>query len=187
MKRISHWSIISLVVFASVAVLGLVLLFRTHLVDLAYDNNPENVVIYADIRSYPGAPPPGQECLGKFFPRLRIWGDGLVFLDISDVGVNPPWQWNGYLTPIQLQSVLKLFEGQGFFGSWTPEVPNPAGTYLRVGVHLKAQSVEYYSGEMELKLSTQLTNQIMPVLQPLAQQNANDARISTVLAESCGH
>lgn len=188
MRRISRWSIVSLVVLASVAVLGPVWLFRTRLVDLTYDDRPQSVVIYADRRTYPGAPPPGQECLGKFFPRLRIWGDGFVFLDTSTYGKNPPWRWSGYLTPEQLYSILKSLDEQGFFGGWTPPGPNPAATYLRVGAHLKAQSVEYMSGDMEPNLYTQLTDQVMPSLQPLAQQNAIDARLSNLLAEfkSCG-
>jgi len=188
MGRISRWLIISLIVLAFVAVLGLVLLFRTRPADLAYDNGPDSVVIYADIRSYPGAPPPGQECLGKFSPQLRIWGDGLVFLDTSAYGKNPPWHWSGYLTPVQMQSVLKSLEGQGFFGDWTPTGPNPAATYLRVGAHLKAQSIEYMTGDLEPRLYTHLTDQIMSGLQPLTQQNANDVRLLGVLAglKPCG-
>ena len=60
MKPISPRSIISLLVVASLAVLGLVVLFRPQPVDLAYDNGSESVVIYADIQPIPGGNFSGQ-------------------------------------------------------------------------------------------------------------------------------
>lgn len=181
MKSKFHWQIISVVVFA-LAVIGLLLL-QVQPVDLAYDNNPESEIIYADLYWLAGSPTPGEECYAKFFPRLRIWGDGLVFLDVSYAGKEQPWYWSGYLTPDQIRYLLKSLQAQDFFGSWTPEGPNPSGTSLRIGAHLKTQSVEYYSGDLGPKLYTQLMDQIMPSLQPLVEQKVNDPRILSVLSE----
>ncbi len=75
-----------LILFGLFVSLLLLLSRRIHQPDLAFDPSPDNVVIYADIQPFPGGPPPDQPCLGRYFPRLRIWGDGLVFLDISQAG-----------------------------------------------------------------------------------------------------
>jgi hypothetical protein len=178
--------------FASAIIIGLVFTVRALWIGpgspykpgtmIPYDNNPDNVVVYTDIRTYPGAPPPGQECLGRYFPRLRIWGDGLVFLEISSANVNQPSLWSGHLTPNQMQLILNFLNKQGFFDSWTPQVPNPAGTGLQIGTHLKERSFEY-SLDLETNIYTQLIAQLLPELQPFSQQTLNDARLTQVLAE----
>src|SRR5574341_1608386 len=150
-----------------------------------YDNSPYALVIFADIQPYPGAPPPGKECLRRFVPRLRIWGDGLVFIDIAMFGKTPPFQWNGQLDREQLRAILKFLSEQGFFDKWDPGTPNPAGTWFRMGANLKSKNVEYSGGDLEPPLYAGLVRQIMPRLTPLSEASS-DARIKKLLAENKG-
>jgi len=153
--------------------------------NLDYDSSPNAIIIYADIQPYPGAPPPGKECLRRFVPRLRIWGDGLVFLDIGMFGRTPPFQWNGQLDCEQLRTILKFLNEQGFFVKWEPGMINPAGTWFRMGANLKSKDVEYSGGDLEPPLYADLVRQIMPHLTPLSEQ-PSDARIRILLAENKG-
>lgn len=153
--------------------------------NLDYDNSSNAIVIYADIQAYPGAPPPGKECLRRFVPRLRIWGDGLIFLDIGMFGRTPPFQWNGQLDQEQLRSILKFLNDQGFFGKWNPGIPNPAGTWFKMGANLKSKNVEYLGGDLEPQLYADLVRQIMPHLTPLEEQ-PSDMRVRTLLSENKG-
>ncbi len=181
------WIFVSSLVIVSLAVLGLLARLRRQQPDLAYDSHATSVVIYADMRWYPGATPPDQPCLGQFFPRLRVWGDGLVFLDVSQAGLEGPVQWSGNLTSAQLQSALETLNANGFFSGLTPGIPNPAGTWLRIGVHLQTKSFEYQMGDLNPTLYVQLIDQIKPHLKPINQQEEMDSRIKSILAviQSC--
>lgn len=154
---------------------------RPRSLDLAYDPNPDNAVISADLRSYAGAPPPDQPCLGQYFPRLRIWGDGLVFLDISTASSTASGRSSGRITPSQINSALTLLAENGFFGGFTPAGPNPAGTSLRLAIHVRSQSAVFESGDITLKLYTQLVDQLKPYLQPIPRSESDDSRVQNIL------
>ena len=49
-----------------------------------YAADPQTVVIYADLEINSGAPRLGVTCRFPSVPVLRVWGDGLAFLRISD-------------------------------------------------------------------------------------------------------
>ncbi len=148
---------------------------------LSYDPNPDNTVISADLRRYPGLPPLDQPCLGDYFPTLRVWGDGLVFLDISRADLKGPGQWTGTLTPEQIRSALTLLQSGGFFSGYTPIGPNPAGTSLRLASHLLSQSIVIESGDLQPAIYTQLIDRLKPLLQPISQDQSYDPRIEAIL------
>jgi hypothetical protein len=108
------WILTSSIVFILLAVLALLVRYHMQQPELAYDPRPTNVVIYADLRGYPSAPPPNKACLGQFYPRLPTWGDSLVFLDRSQAKQEEPGQWRGHLTQAQLQSAVETLNTNGF-------------------------------------------------------------------------
>jgi hypothetical protein len=155
---------------------------------LAYERKPDEIVIYADIQPYPVAPAPEQECLARFVPRLRVWGNGLVYLDISSARQDPPWQWTGRLDHDQIRDLLSFLDTQGFFNNWEGEPPDETAKACRLGANTLQKSVEYTVGRMEPVLYTQLVERIKPALRPLIPQDTHDPRIDSILSahDPCG-
>lgn len=56
-----------IIVIIALAVLGLLVRYRMQQPELAYDTRATSLVTYADMRAYPGAPPPDNACLGHKF------------------------------------------------------------------------------------------------------------------------
>jgi hypothetical protein len=152
---------------------------------LDYDNSPDNVVIYADVQPYPGAPEPGKECLAQYQPRLRIWGDGLVYLNIAMADKPPPFYWEGKFDKNRITELLRFLKMGGFFNSWNPGEINPAGTWFRMGVNLMKTHVQYEGGVLDPPLYHTLVHEnILPSLTPLPESGNNDERIAAILRES---
>src|SRR5579859_1268686 len=152
----------------------------TATVDTSYDLSPGMVVLYADIQPIAGAPLEGMKCLYETVPRLRIWGDGLVFLDVSQYGSSDPPLWTGHLSPAQIQDVLTLLLDQGFMGEWTPSEVSAAGSGIGLGVHLKSGSKEHGTGYLGWPLYSALVSRLLPKLTPLNLQPDTDTRISSL-------
>ncbi len=155
---------------------------------LNYDDSPENIVIYADVQPYPGAPKPGEECLASYQPQLRIWGDGLVYLNIVSGYESPPLEWEGKFDENKITELLKFLKNEGFFKSWNPGEINPAGTSFRMGANLKKTRVVYERGVLDPPLyHTLIHDKVLPSLTPLSESGKNDERIAAILRafESC--
>ncbi len=150
---------------------------------LRFDTGPDALVIYADIQPH-AVLPKGQECLFSYVPRLRVWGDGLVYLNISRRGIEPPYEWTGRLSQEEIQQALTLLAKAGFFGKWDPGAANPSGTSFRMGAHLKSKSVEYESGDLAPVLYGDIIDKIQPFLLPLEPGDLADSRISTVIKQT---
>lgn len=152
----------------------------TSTVDLSYDPAPGMVILYGDVQPLAGAPPIGMKCLYETVPTLRIWGDGLVFLDVSAYGASGPPLWTGHLSPAQVQDVLAYLADQGFMDDWTPSVPSAAGTGIGLGVHLKSGSKDQGSGDLKWPFYEALVRRLLPMLTPLNLQPDTDTRISSL-------
>jgi hypothetical protein len=188
MRRKSVWIVFSLIVIIILVILGLYAVSRMRQFDYSYNSSAQNVVIYSDLKWYPVVPPPAEPtCLGQFFPSLRVWGDGLVFLDPWTAGQPELRYWTGWITSEKIQALLASLRSYGFFGGWTPVGPNPAATWLRIGVHLNNQSWEYSTGDLSPKLYTQLIDQLMPQLSPVDPRAEIDFRVTGLIdaIQSC--
>ena len=152
---------------------------------LTYDPNPDNPVLFADVQAYPGAPEPGKECLRAFRPRLRVWGDGLVYLNIASANQSPPFLYAGHFDPEQISGLLRFLKAGGFFNSWDPGYLNPAGTWFRMGANLKSAQFQYQGGDLDPPLYHELVHEnILPFLTPLDESGQQDGRIEAILRES---
>ena len=152
---------------------------------LKYDHSLDNIVIYADVQPYPGAPEPGKECLATYQPRLRIWGDGLVYLNIASADQSPPFQFEGIFDQNKITELLRFLKIGGFFNHWNPGEINPAGTWFKMGVNLKRTQLQYEGGDLDPPLYHELIREnILPSLTPLDESNQHDERIEAILRES---
>jgi hypothetical protein len=188
MRKKSFWIAFSSFLMIVLAVVGIFIDHRSHQFDFSYDISPQNIVIYSDLKWYPIVPPSDKPaCSGQFFPSLRVWGDGLVFMDPWTAGQPEAHYWSGQLTPETIQALLASLRARGFFGGWTPIGPNPAATWLRIGVHLENGSWEYSTGDLSPQIYTQLIDQIMPQLHELYPQAATDFRLTGLITaiQSC--
>jgi hypothetical protein len=157
---------------------------ETDPLSLNYDKSPNNIVIYADVQPYPGAPELGKECLAAYQPRLRIWGDGLVYLNIASDNQSPPFQWEGKFDQNKITELLRFLMVEGFFNSWNPGDLNPSGTSFRMGADLKNTHVNYEGGDFGPPLYQKLINEkVLPSLTPLSESGKSDARIAAILRE----
>jgi hypothetical protein len=158
---------------------------ETAQLSLDYDHSPDQVVIYADVQPVPGGPELGKECLATYQPRLRIWGDGLVYVNIASVDESPPFQWEGKFDRKKIAELLEFLEAGGFFNSWNPGAINEAGTMFRMGANLKKTQVSYEGGVLDPPLYHRLIHEhILPYLRPLAGPGKRDERVSAILKES---
>jgi hypothetical protein len=153
---------------------------------LDYDNSPDNIVIYADVQPYPGAPEPGEECLATYQPQLRIFGDGLVYLNIASGYESQPLEWEGKFDESKITELLMFLKKEGFFNSWNlGEINpvNPAGTGFRMGANLEATQVVYEGGgALDPPLyHTLIHEKVLPSLTPLSESGKNDERIAAIL------
>jgi hypothetical protein len=147
-------------------------------IDLTYDNQPDKIILYADVNPQAGGPRYGMTCRYNTLPRLRIWGDGFIFLDISTYGSTEPALWSGKVSTEQITAVLSYLQQQGFFNKmWKPDGPNPAGTWFYVGADLKSQSVKYESGNLEPDLYKGLISKLKPSLAPFTLDKKPDVRL----------
>lgn len=149
--------------------------------DLTYNTSPDHVILYADIQPFPGPLPPGTSCRYDSVPRLRIWGDGLVFLDDSQYASLGTVLWSGKLSVEQVQALLVFLQGQGFFTHrWMTDSANPAGVGLQIGSQLKTGSEEYGSGDLNPPRYRELIGRIKPSLTPFTLDNLPDHRFNAL-------
>jgi hypothetical protein len=149
--------------------------------DLTYNTSRDHVILYADVQPIPGGLPRGTTCRYDSIPRLRIWGDGLVFLDVSQFGVPGSVLWSGVLPAEQIQALLAFLQGQGFFNHrWTPSGANPAGTWLTIGSQLKSGTEEYSTGDLSPGLYQELISRIQPSLTPFTLNDLPDPRFNAL-------
>lgn len=153
-----------------------------------FNNQPDAVIIFVDIH-YPGVPLPTRSPNDRYcayLPSLRVWGDGLAFLD---EGIQNEYSsvLSGNLDQATLQKLLEILNADNFFASWkasTPYPVNPSGTSLKIGAQLKDKPViEYTMGALNPPVYEQLLETIKPVLKPLAEQSKVDERILEILKE----
>ncbi len=103
---------------------------------LAYDTNPEAIILDVAARTRGGPPDYGQPCDGTVL--FRVWGDGRV----ARVEYEQDWRRTaaGRLDPAGIHDLLVLLDEAAFFAPATPEGPNPAATYCNLEVNLLAAS-----------------------------------------------
>jgi hypothetical protein len=107
---------------------------------LAYRKEPDVVVVYADILSWPGGPLPGQAC--NQVPALRIWGDGRIVFAQLVGGVRQVFV--GTLTVDELSGLLVMLERMDYFDNPPPDSLNPAGTGYSLQVNLKWRQINSF-------------------------------------------
>ena len=138
------WQWVGLIVLALALGAVTLLLIRDR---LAYRQDPDTLVIYADIRSWPGGGMPGQAC--NQIPALRIWGDGHIVSSQIVGGVRQVFV--GTLTAEQLAGLLDLLEGMDYFDDPPPDSLNEAGTGYSLQVNLKWRQVHsFWAAENEV-------------------------------------
>ncbi len=156
---------------------------------LAFAKGPAIYVVYADLKSDPGAPPSLPEgCSSFFLPVLRIWSDGLVYLRTIEKDGKQPAELGGTLSQDQISQVLLFLSDKGFMNNWQHAGPNPSGTALKLGVNLADQTIEYETGDLSPSLYKDLVNILLPDLASLSEKDINSARISRIQEQylKCG-
>ena len=138
------WQWVGLIAFALALGALLLLLSRDR---LAYRQNPDALVIYADIRSWPGGGMPGQAC--NQIPALRIWGDGRLVSSQIVGGVRQVFV--GTLNAEQLSGLLDMLERMDYFDDPPPDSLNEAGTGYNLQVNLERQQFHsFWAAENEV-------------------------------------
>ena len=145
-----------------------------------FDANPETVVIFADLQPRPG--PPRENCLHNLIPVLRIWGDGLTYINNA---IYDPTATNyiGVLSPVQIKDQISFLERHGFLKSYDLGPVNPAGTWIEMGANLLtiswiSTSVKYSGGtDLKPQLLVQLNDRLTPLLLPIQAGTPLDERV----------
>lgn len=125
--------------------------------NLSFDPVANKVVVFADYRNFAEPPHQHEVCQFDTIPLLRIWGDGLTFLDLGYTPDDIPNRWEGYLDPNQLQDLLYYLEENAFFSAqidfinkWGPPTPYIPKAWYQLGVNLRSLSVVYESPTVDL-------------------------------------
>jgi hypothetical protein len=142
--------------------------------DLSYDPDPSTVILNADVL------PRGATCRRAMVAGLRLWGDGLLYL-------NDPWYrptdstlWGASLSPSQVEDVLTFLSKQEFLHDWTPspaDVPSAAGTGITLAVHLRHYSIVHGSGNLAWPFYRTVLEHLSPMLRPMIPNVDTDSRI----------
>jgi hypothetical protein len=119
------------------AVGAIILLSRDR---LAYRKDPDVVVIYASIKSWPGGYLPGQTC--NQIPELRIWGDGRIVFSEMDGGVRRVFV--GTLGQAAISTLLEMLDQMDFFNNPPPDSLNEAGTGYSLRVILRREETHSF-------------------------------------------
>jgi hypothetical protein len=125
--------------------------------NLTFDPAANNIVVFADFRNFAEPPREHEVCQFDSIPLLRIWGDGLTFLDLGYTPDDIPNRWEGCLDPNQLQDLLHYLEENAFFSTqitftnkWAPPTPYLPKRWYQLGVNLRSHSVVYESPTVDL-------------------------------------
>ena len=142
--------------------------------DLSYDPDPSTVILNADVL------PREATCRRAMVAGLRLWGDGLLYL-------NDPWYhptdstlWGASLSPSQVEDVLTFLSKQEFLHDWTPspaDVPSAAGTGITLAVHLRHYSIVHGSGNLVWPFYRTVLDHLSPMLRPMIPNVYTDPRI----------
>lgn len=150
------------------------------LVDYGFNNSPNSVVIRADLEINSGAPLKGQICQYPSVPVLRVWGDGLVFIDDFDLQSQSTSLYKGRLSEQEIEELIEFIRTQGFFGNWTPDGPSPAANYLHVGVSLKQYTYQQTFAAIPPSFYSELVEMLKPKLALFARGRAGELRIDSL-------
>ncbi len=141
-----------------------------------FDAGSKTIVIFANVQPLPGPPLPS--CPHVPIPVLRIWGDGLTYIN-NQMHDQNAINYAGVLKPEQISDQLSFLDRQGFFNGIDLGGVNPAGTWIEMGANLATTSVKYTGGvDLWPKLLAQLIDRMTPYLQPLYLINPLDERIT---------
>jgi hypothetical protein len=147
---------------------------------------PLAVVIYADLEINAGAPRLGQTCLSPTYPALRVWGDGLTFVSITDrVGSAAAQRFSGNLSKQQIDDLLNYLTAQGFFSDSVQDSANPAADYLHIGATRQGITTRHTLGDLEPAFYIGLLAKMKSLLQPLTSAATANSRIKPLLAVQC--
>jgi hypothetical protein len=135
--RVKSWHWLGLIMVVLTVAAIIMLLSRDQ---LAYRQDPDVVVVYADILSWPSGPLPGQAC--NQIPALRIWGDGRIVFVQAVGGVRRVMV--GTLTADELSGLLGMLEEMDYYDNPPPDLINEAGTGYILQVNLKWRQVHSF-------------------------------------------
>jgi hypothetical protein len=119
---------------------------------------------------------------------LRVWGDGLAYLDAWLPASSNDANWSGRLSASQVRDMLGYLANQGYLNNWTPapgDIPNAVGTYLSLGVHLNAGSIEHGSADGSWPVYADFAARLKAELSPLTVGPDTDPRIAGLFAPNC--
>ena len=153
--------------------------------DLTYQPLPAVVVIYADIEYHGGGLIDGWVCTPRLIADLRVWGDGLAYAHASVSRVGQGQAYAGTLTAEQVGDLLSTLAGVGFFGEQAPQVANPAGNQLHLGVNLSHGSRELQFSDYSPPSYVALIDQLVPLLTAWQPGQPADARIVAADTRVC--
>ncbi len=141
-----------------------------------FNRSPETIVIFVDVQPDPGPPLPS--CPHVPIPVLRVWGDGLTYIN-NQMHDLDAINYAGVLEPEQVNDQLSFLDRQGFFKSIDLGGVNPSGTWIEMGANLETISIKY-SGGVDLwpKLLVQLIDRLTSYLQPIYLITPLDERIT---------
>lgn len=150
-----------------------------------YDTSPSAVTLEVYSRAG-GVPRPTRapyECMPPWNALLiRVWGDGLVYLDQS-AQVNQKEILTGYINAEDMQNLLNSLQSYDHLQS-RAGAPNPAGSAISLRVQLLAQlPIENNDMTDAYKAYQKLTVLLKPKLQLLSAQSQVVSRIQAILTE----
>ncbi len=144
-----------------------------------FNASPQEVIIFADVQQIPG--PPRDSCPHVLRPVLRVWGDGLTYVD-NRLYDQKATNFFGVLSADQIEDQLSFLDRQGFLKSYDLGAVNPAGTWIEMGVNLKATAVKYSGGtDLKPQLLVQLIDRLAPLLQPVQAGSLLDERVKDAI------
>ncbi len=139
-----------------------------------YTASPDTVVFFTDLQPRPGPP---IKCPHIPIPVMRIWGDGLTYINNQMYDQNAT-NYAGILSSDQIKDQLSLLDRYGFLKNFDLGPVNPAGTWIEMGAHLKTSSVKSSGGvDFRPQLLVLLIDRLTPFLQPIQSNTILDDRI----------
>jgi hypothetical protein len=142
--------------------------------DLSYDPDPSTLILTT------GMLPPATECQHAMFAGLRLWGDGLLYLNDALIAPGESTLWGATLSPSHVAGVLTFLKNQGFMNDWTPSAadrPSGAGTGMTLAVHLRHYSIAHSWDSTDWPFYRALLNYLIPMLRPIIPNADTDRRM----------
>lgn len=153
-----------------------------------FDDDPDTVVFYYNIH-YPGIPRPTQRPTDRYCmltPKVRIWGDGLVFYD-EKIIIDRNSIYSGILSSQTFHQVYDILASAQFFSereiTKTHFPPVPSGTFEEYGGKARSQPAVHYGSDQGVVPVSKIINLVKPGLAKITNQNQVDSRIEQIMAE----